>query len=170
MRTRMRSGTRCSTTRPAASGRAIAPPPADIRQYFREWLEGDGFPFWSFWENIRSWWAIRDLPNVKLVHFAELKRDTPGMMREIAGFIGADVDETHWPEIELYCSFDWMKVNAARAAPLGGAPWNGGADTFIHKGTNGRWQEALTAEESAAYEARARAELGEECAVWLAQR
>ena len=24
----------------------------------------DGYPFWPFWENVRSWWAIRDLPNV----------------------------------------------------------------------------------------------------------
>ena len=35
-------------------------------------------PFWPFWENVRSWWEIRDLPNVMLVHFADLKRDMPG--------------------------------------------------------------------------------------------
>jgi aryl sulfotransferase len=155
---------------PGRVGPAIEPPTEDIVQYFREWLDGDGYPFWSFWENVRSWWAIRDLPNVKLVHFAELKRDMPAMMREIAAFVGAEVDESKWPEIELYCTFDWMKANAARATPLGGAVWDGGADTFINKGTNGRWQDVLSPEESTAYEARARIELGEECAVWLAQR
>ena len=30
------------------------------------------------WENIRSWWEIRDLPNVMLVHFNELKADMEG--------------------------------------------------------------------------------------------
>ena len=155
---------------PGRVGPAIDPPPADICQYFREWLESDGFPFWSFWENNRSWWEIRDLPNVKLVHFTELKRDMPGMMREIAEFLGVSVRAEDWPAIELYSSFDWMKQNATKAAPLGGAFWDAGAETFINKGTNGRWQQVLPAADSAAYEARAIAELGEECAAWLAQR
>jgi aryl sulfotransferase len=155
---------------PGLVGPPIEPPPADIRQYFREWLDRDGFPFWPFWENIRSWWAIRDLPNVKIVHFTELKRDMRGMMREIADFLGVAVDPADWPLLELYCSFDWMKANATRVTPLGGSIWDGGAETFIHKGVNGRWQDVLPAADSAAYEARALAELGEECAAWLAQR
>ena len=155
---------------PGRVGPPIAPPPADIRQYFREWLDGNGYPFWPFWENIRSWWAIRDLPNVKLVHFADLKCDMSGTMREIADFIGAEVDPRNWADIETYCSFDWMKANATRTTPLGGAFWDGGAQTFIHKGVNGRWQAALAPADSAAYEARALAELGDECAAWLAQR
>ncbi len=50
-------GTRRSTTRPACVGAPIAPPPATIRQYFHDWLDRDGHPFWSFWENIASWWS-----------------------------------------------------------------------------------------------------------------
>lgn len=155
---------------PGRVGPPIMPPPADIRVYFREWLEQDGHPFWPYWENIRGWWEIRDLPNVKLVHFAELKRDMGGTMREIAEFLGAEVDPADWPEIERYCSFEWMKANATKATPLGGAFWDAGAETFINKGTNGRWRDVLTAEESKAYEDRALAELGSECAAWLAQQ
>ena len=51
--------------------------------------------------------------------------------------------------------------------PLGGAFWDGGAETFIHKGINGRWRDTLTANNSAAYEQKAVAELGPECAEWL---
>jgi aryl sulfotransferase len=155
---------------PGRVGPPIEPPPADVCQYFRDWLERDGHPFWPFWENIRSWWEIRGLPNVKLIHFAELKRDAPGMMREIADFLGAEVKPGDWPAIERYCSFDWMKANATKATPLGGAFWDAGAETFINKGTNGRWRDLLPPADSAAYEARALAELGEECAAWLAQR
>ena len=155
---------------PGRVGPPIEPPPADIRQYFRDWLERDGHPFWPFWDNIRGWWAIRDLPNVKAIHFAELKRDMPGTMREIADFLGVQVKPENWPEIELYCSFDWMKANATKATPLGGAFWDAGAETFINKGTNGRWQHVLSPEDCAAYEARAIAELGGDCAAWLAQR
>jgi len=155
---------------PGRVGPPIERPPEDICEYFRDWLARDGHPFWPFWENIRGWWAIRNLPNVKLIHFADLKCDMPGVMREIAEFLGVDVKPEHWPDIELYCSFDWMKANASKATPLGGAFWDAGAETFINKGTNGRWQDVLPADDSAAYEERARAELGEECAAWLAQR
>ncbi|MFA5965977.1 MAG: sulfotransferase domain-containing protein [Sphingomonas sp.] len=152
---------------PGRVGPPLAPPPADIRQYWREWFDGDGFPFWSFWENIRSWWALRDQPNVMLLHFEDLKRDLPGEMRRLARFLDISVDEARWDDIVEYCTFDWMKANAGKSAPLGGAFWEGGAATFINKGVNGRWRDTLSAEESAAYEARATAELGTACAAWL---
>ena len=140
----------------------------DVVSYFRQWLEKDGFPFWPFWENIRSWWAIRDLTNVKLIHFANLKRDLEREMRAIAGYLNASVDEAKWPVLVEHCTFDYMKKNASRTAPLGGVLWEGGGETFINKGTNGRWRDLLTPEDNARYEARALAELGPECAHWLA--
>jgi aryl sulfotransferase len=153
---------------PGRVGPPIGPPPADIRRYFREWLEGDGHPFWPFWENVRSWWEVRDLPNVLFVHFADLKRDMPKQMRRIAGFLDIPVDEAQWERTLEYCSFGWMKEHAAKVVPLGGAAWDAGAQVFIHRGTNGRWAETLTEEDVAEYEARAVQELGPECARWLA--
>ena len=90
------------------------------------------------------WWAIRHLPNVLLVHFADLKADMPGQIRRIADFLDIAVAEDRWPAIVEHCSFDYMKRNAAKSAPLGGAFWDGGAETFIHKGTNGRWRDVLS--------------------------
>ena len=153
---------------PGLVGPPIAPPPADIRQYWREWLDGDGYPFWSFWDNVRTWWAVRGLPNVLFVHFTRLKRDMPGQMRRIAAFLGTAIDETQWGTICEQCSFDWMKRNASKSVPLGGAFWDGGAEVFINKGVNGRWTETLGAAEAAEYERRAERELGAECARWLA--
>src|SRR3546814_19763236 len=63
---------------PGRVGPPIEPPPESVRQYFNDWLERDGFPFWPFWENIRSWWEICHLPNVLLLHFTDLKQDMPG--------------------------------------------------------------------------------------------
>ena len=155
---------------PGRVGPPIGPPPEDIRDYWRAWLAGDGYPFWSYWENIRTWWSVRHLPNVKLIHFSELKRDTPAIMREIAEFLDIDVAEHDWEQILTYCSFDWMKANASKSTPGGGIFWDAGADVFINKGVNGRWQSVLSEEESAAYEAMALRELGPECAAWIAGR
>ncbi|WP_205521040.1 sulfotransferase domain-containing protein [Propylenella binzhouense] len=153
---------------PGRVGPPIEPPPASVRQYFFDWLERDGHPFWPFWENVRSWWAVRNLPNVMLLHFADLKADMPGEIRRMAEFLSIEIDEARFPTILEHCSFDYMQAHADRAAPLGGACWHGGGKTFIHKGTNGRWRDLLSPAESARYEAVARRELGEDCARWLA--
>jgi len=61
-----------------------------------------------------------------------------------------------------------MRRHASEIAPGGGIFWNGGGETFIHKGTNGRWRDTLPEELSERYEEIAREKLGEECAAWLA--
>lgn len=153
---------------PGRVGPPIGKPPESIRQYFLDWMDRDGHPFWPFWENIRSWWHIRHLPNVLLIHFDALKRDMPGEIRRIAGFLDIAIDESRFPAIVEHCGFDYMKAHAAKSAPLGGVFWDGGAATFINKGTNGRWRDTLTPEDCARYEAVAREQLGDDCARWLA--
>jgi aryl sulfotransferase len=140
----------------------------EVDDYFRRWLDQDGHPIWPFWHNILSWWKIRNLPNVKLLHFAALKNDLPGQIREIAEFLEIEIDENNWDAIVKHCSFEYMREHAEKSVPLGGAPWKGGAKTFIHKGTNGRWRDVLTADDIKKYEASSLQHLGPECAHWLA--
>jgi aryl sulfotransferase len=153
---------------PGLVGEPLPPADPDRRRYFRTWLDNDGAPFWSFWENIATWWQVRHLPNVRLVHFADLKRDLEGEMRAIADFLEIKVPESRWPTLVEHCTFDWMKANAPKVAPLGGSIWEGGASTFVNKGVNGRWQEVLTADDSLDYERMAIEKLGPACAAWLA--
>ncbi|MFT7487176.1 MAG: aryl sulfotransferase, partial [Candidatus Paceibacteria bacterium] len=89
-------------------------------------------------------------------------------MRRIAKFLDISIDESRWEAILEYCSFDWMKSNASKSVPLGGAFWDAGAEVFINKGINGRWTETLTANDVQEYEERALIQLGPECAHWLA--
>ena len=141
----------------------------DPAEFYRAWMEHNGYPIWPFWEHIRSWWAARHLPNVMLVHFNDLKAGLDGSIRRIAAFLDIPVDEANWPDIVNHCSFDYMKGHASEVAPRGGIMWQGGGATFINKGTNGRWRDALSPQEIAAYEAKALAELGPDCARWLAK-
>lgn len=67
---------------PGRVGPAIEKPPSSIIQYYHEWLDGNGYPWWPFWDNIRSWWAIRNLPNVYFVHYANLKKICPKKFAE----------------------------------------------------------------------------------------
>jgi aryl sulfotransferase len=153
---------------PGLVGPRLPPADPDIRRYYRTWLEQDGYPFWSFWENTQSWWALRHLPNVRLVHFNRLKADLEGEMRSIAEFLEIDLAADKWPAAVEHCSFDFMKAHADLYAPMGGFPWENGGDTFINKGVNGRWKDVLSPEESLTYERMALEKLGPDCAKWLA--
>jgi aryl sulfotransferase len=62
-----------------------------------------------------------------------------------------------------------MKAHAERHAPHRGRLFEGGAQAFIHKGTNGRWRDVLRAEDCRRYEAAAQEHLGSRCARWLAE-
>jgi aryl sulfotransferase len=142
---------------------------ADPHEFYTGWFNGNGFPIWPYWHHVRSWWSIRNLPNVLLIHFNDMKTDLEGSTKRIAEFLDIKVDAALLPKIVEHCTFDYMKTHAAEVAPRGGIMWKGGATTFINKGSNGRWREALSAEEIKAYEEKALAELGPECADWLAE-
>jgi len=154
---------------PGRVGPPIEEPPSSTTQYLNDWLDRDGHPFWPFWENIRTWWDVRNLPNVHFIHFADLKKDMPGEIRRVADFLEISIDDNIWDSILLHCSFDYMKANATQSVPLGGAFWDGGAKSFIHKGKNGRWRDTLSQEDVQKYENRALEELGPDCAKWLAE-
>lgn len=152
---------------PGRVGPPIERPPADIRAYWRDWMAKDGHPWWPFWDNIRGWWNVRGLPNVKFVHFADLKRDMGGEIKGIADFLEIKPSDANWDAILEHSSFDWMKKNAEKHVAGGGEWLAGGAGTFINKGLNGRWVDTLSASEIDEYESRAELELGSECAFWL---
>ena len=149
----------------------VGPPmgyaPESVLQYFRDWLAKDGYPWWPYWEHIRSWWNIKELPNVMLLHFADLKRDMPAEIRKIGAFLDIAIDETTMEKIVNHCTFDYMKTYGQKSIPFGGYLWQGGAKTFMHRGTNGRWKDILEGKDIEQYEQVAREELGTECTTWL---
>lgn len=150
-------------------GPPMPPADPDVQRWFRRWLETDGEPFWPYFQHVASWWPARALSNVKLIHYADLKADLAGEVTAIAAFLERDLTGSGLEAILEHSSFGFMKAHAEMVAPLGGAIFEHGAQAFIHAGVNGRWRDVLTAQDIADYEARALAELGPECADWLAK-
>jgi len=153
---------------PGRVGPPLGPATDDLRQFFHDWLDRDGFPVWPFWSNVSSWWAVRERPNVLLVHFNNLKRDLEGEMRRIARFLGISVEESLWPRMLWHCSFEYMKQHGAQFSAMLKRGFVNGADDFFYRGNNGRWRETLTADDVHKYHRCAAAELSVECAHWLA--
>lgn len=152
---------------PGLVGDPLPKAPDNVKEAYDIWMEEDGKPLNSFWEFNRSWWEIKDLPNVMFFHYSDLKKDMEGEIKKLATFLDIEVEEALWPTILEHCSFDYMKKNADKLAPAGGVFWEGGGSTFINKGTNGRWKDILSSEEIEAYEKIAEEKLGKECADWV---
>ena len=159
---------------PGRVGGPLPPCPDDIHELWHNWItcgwfewETEGYPWWSNLHNVQSWWDYRHLDNILLVHFSDLLADLDGQIRRVAHFLEMKVPDDAWPVIVRNCSFEKMKAEAEWFAPRGGQPWKGGAQTFFHKGTNGRWKDILSAEELTLYDEAAKRVLTAECRRWL---
>ena len=152
-------------------GDRYAPANPDPAQFFRDWLNGDedshGDPGASYFHIEKSFWAARHDPNLLLVHYADLKADRAGEMRRIADFLGIDIPEAVWPTLIAAADFEVMKGQAAELMPGAQHSWRNGADSFLHKGTNGRWRDMVAPEDLERYDARVKAEFEPELAAWI---
>ena len=138
--------------------------PATPRELWPRWVsegwfewETDGWPFWSHHHHLSTWWAVRELPNVLLVHFGDLKADPETEMRRIADFCALDVSEDSWPALLSTVGIDAMRDEARHFDDPMAMVWKGGADSFFYRGDSGRWRGVLNSGDLALYESSASA-------------
>lgn len=132
-------------------------------------MEQDGWPWFSLLHHAKTWWEFRHLPNILFVHYNDLSADLEGETRRIARFLGIEHPASAYAEIAESCRFETVKKNPERITGNMDPFFQGGAQSFIYKGTNGRWKDVLSDDELALYrEAMART-LEPACARWLEQ-
>lgn len=134
--------------------------PDDINEFWRLWLtrawfpwESEGYPYWSLFHNVSSWWPHRYLQNILFVHYNDLLADTQGQIQRVADFLGIGVSPKLVAEITARVSFDEMKQNVDEVMGSLQSGFIGGGATFINKGTNNRWREVLSESDLALYDA-----------------
>jgi len=148
--------------RAAADGVPLMPGwDGDIHGFFAGWL-ADGLMF----QHIASFWERRNDPRLLFVHYNDLKADLAAEMRRIAGFLEIAVSEATWPAVVERCTFEAMRARSAEIGMFDMA-FEGGAESFLFKGTNGRWRDVLTAAELEAYAKRVSETLPPDAAAWL---
>jgi hypothetical protein len=90
--------------------------------------------------------AARELPNVVVLHYDDLKADLDGQMHMLAGRLGIAVDEARWPALIAAATFENMKARATEVAPeVSNALWQS-VQQFFHRGTSGQWRELIDEE------------------------
>jgi aryl sulfotransferase len=134
----------------------------DIHAFFDDWLADDD----NFLHIIATYWERQEQSNLLFTHFNDLKSDLSGEMRRIAAFLEIEVPEHQWDDVVARCTFDSMRENSDKVGPFE-IMFDGGAEGFLFKGTNGRWREVLTGDELARYHRRAGECLPDAARQWL---
>lgn len=147
-------------------------PPRDAVGFFRHWITSTPtnrreVMADAFFAMERSFWAARGRENVLLVHYNDLKADLSGEMARIAAFLGIETPADLWPNLVEAATFEAMKRAGEAHLPGIEMAFEGGASTFLNKGTNNRWQGVLTDDENTLYLKRLAEETTPALAAWL---
>ena len=107
--------------------------------------------------HLSSFWAVRDKPNVVMLHYADLKADLEGQMSALAARLSIEIPERLWPELVKAATFEEMRANADQTAPgVTEALWQDNKQ-FFRSGSSGQWRRVIeTAGDLARYDARVR--------------
>lgn len=132
----------------------------DVHQRWRDWMtkgtfewEEDGYPMWSMFSYVETFWPYRHLPNILMVHFTDMLNDLDGEMRRVAKFLDIDVPEEKWPALVEAATFSSMKKDLSTLEPGFNEIFKGGGEAFMDK-VDGNWKNILTEEDLALYKAR----------------
>jgi aryl sulfotransferase len=130
----------------------------DIREIWRMWTtqsvfpwEQDGYPYWSHFSHLNSWWGFRHLPNILFVHYSDLLEDLDGQMRRVSAWLDIPVDVDIWPSLVDAATFASMKNQHQQTAPAVTHDIWKDPKNFFHKGKNGRWRDVLSEEDLQLY-------------------
>jgi hypothetical protein len=169
---------RASELRSAAAGvadRSLArePEPIDVADYLRWFIDNDVAPTGSgpngladFCEQVRTYWAARDAPNVHLFHYTDLWVDLAGEMRRVADALDITVDEARWPGFVEAATLESMKDRAAETAPDAHLGLWQDPQGFFRSGGHRDWAWLLTDSEIAHFHDRLRV-LASAAAPWV---
>lgn len=159
---------------PGRIGEAFPPCPETVNEFWRglmtrgwfDW-ESEGYPFWSVVRYMQTWWDFKHLDNILFVHFNDLLQNLEAEIQRIANYLHIAVKPVFLPQIANAVTFTTVKQSAEQYEGGMADVMKGGAQTFIHKGTNGRWRGVLTEDNLKLYEAAVARELSPDCARWL---
>jgi hypothetical protein len=78
---------------------------------FEEWFCTSELMWWGTWtEHVKGWWQrSRESDNVLFVHFEDMKRDLPAVIKRVAAFLQIELLEDEVAHVASKCSFHYMQ-------------------------------------------------------------
>eukprot|EP01084_Bolivina_argentea_P055565 101836_1 len=119
----------------------------------------------SFLWIVGSWWNIQNLPNIKAIHYNNLKNNTQNEIKSIAQFLDIQINDNEIDKVVELCSLDKMRNNVK--GTIQKQVFKDGGASFFHKGTNERWKGKLTDDQINQYKILAARYLDDDGIKWL---
>ena len=97
-----------------------------------------------------EWWKVRDLENVMIVRYEEMKKDLDAVVRKVAKFLGCELEDNCLQKIVHLTGFKEMRTNP-RVNGVGNQKaglYDFEKATFLRKGVVGDWVNYFSEEES----------------------
>lgn len=115
----------------------------------------------------RSYWPYRDLPNVHIHHYTDMKNELQRAIGSMALALGVSYSDAQLAEFAEAASFESMKSKADQFAPESGTGmWKKEMDFFAN-GSSRQWQDQLSADDLAAFDKRIGELLDEDDVNWM---
>eukprot|EP00092_Neocalanus_flemingeri_P039868 GFUD01043423.1.p1 GENE.GFUD01043423.1~~GFUD01043423.1.p1 ORF type:complete len:322 (+),score=76.56 GFUD01043423.1:113-1078(+) len=106
----------------------------------------DKVPYGSYWENLHSWWKLKDQENVLILTYESLQVDIEQGIRKIANFLEKDISDEQIGIIRRHTSFASMKANPMTNGSK--IPKIEGESDFLRKGKVGDWKNYFSSEQN----------------------
>ena len=134
-------------------------PPEEPEARFWVWVEGSSESsglsgLSSLVQHSRTFWDVRDAPNVHLFHYGDQRADLPGQMARLAEVLGVAA-----PTDELVdaARFENMKARSDELAPNSDSGIWQSTERFFDKARSGDWRDLIGEAGLPRYEAAVRA-------------
>jgi hypothetical protein len=115
----------------------------------------------------KSYWRYRDLPNLHVYHYSDMKRDLAGAIASMASACRIELSPEQLCAYTDAASFETMKRAAEQFAPMAGKGIWKAEGNFFASGRSEQWRERLSEAELAAFDARLAELLPRDEAAWL---
>lgn len=103
---------------------------------------------------MNTYWPYRDLPNVHLFHYSDMKRDLRTAVARMAEATGTKLSDAQLDVYAAAADFGAMKAKAEQFAPESGTGMWKAEKNFFANGSSGQWESGLTDAQKTAFDAR----------------
>ena len=116
---------------------------------------------------LQTYWDYRELPNIHMFHYYDMKQDLRGHIAKTAEILGISLTDAQLDAMTQAATFANMQAKGDQYAPGSGTGlWKKDA-AFFATGKNSQWKDKLTHAQLDRFDARIRTLLDDEQRAWL---
>nr|CAI5822656.1 unnamed protein product [Callosobruchus analis] len=83
-----------------------------VEDFANELMDGK-VDYCPYWKHVFQFWERRNEPNVMILRYEEMVKDTPAMIKKVAEFLGKKLTDEELAKLAHHVSFESMKKNNA---------------------------------------------------------